>query len=86
MNHGESYTCYCPVVSLLPHCKKSLREILKEKFNFEYEEIDYESPEGEKLIEKFSIVSVPTTIIDDQIVFVGVPDKAQASKTLEKPV
>lgn len=65
--------------------KKVWRE-LKEKFNFEYEEIDYESPEGEKLADKFSIVSVPTTIIDDQIVFVGVPDKDKASKTLEKPV
>jgi glutaredoxin len=70
---------YCPTA------KKVWRE-LKEKFNFEYEEIDYESPEGEKLADKFSIVSVPTTIIDDQIVFVGVPDKNKASKTLEKPV
>jgi glutaredoxin len=70
---------YCPTA------KKVWRE-LKEKFNFEYEEIEYESPEGEKLADKFSIVSVPTTIIDDQIVFVGVPDKDKASKTLEKPV
>ncbi|MGB3908429.1 MAG: thioredoxin family protein [Methanomethylovorans sp.] len=68
-----------------PTAKKLWRE-LKEKYDFEYVEVDYDSPEGEKLIEEFSIVSVPTTIIDDKIVFVGVPDKNQASKNLEKAV
>ncbi|MBC7085216.1 MAG: thioredoxin family protein [Methanomethylovorans sp.] len=68
-----------------PTAKQVWRE-LKEKYNFEYSEVDYDSPEGKKLVDEFSIVSVPTTIIDDQIAFVGVPDKNKASKTLESPV
>lgn len=68
-----------------PTAKQVWKE-LKEKFDFEYEEVDLDTPEGEKLVEKFSIASVPTTIIDDKIVFVGVPDRDKASKTLEKPV
>ncbi|MEZ5334990.1 MAG: thioredoxin family protein [Methanolobus sp.] len=61
-----------------PTAKKMWRE-LQEQCNFEYEEVELDTPEGKELAKKFKIRSIPTTIIDDQVAFVGVPDKAQAS-------
>lgn len=51
---------------------------LKSEYDFEYEEIDVETPEGQELIEKYGIVGVPTTLIDGEIAFTGVPKKAEA--------
>jgi len=55
---------------------------IQKKHKFEYEEIDAESPEGQKLVEKFEIISVPTTIIDGKIRFVGLPNKAKAEQIM----
>lgn len=51
---------------------------LKSEYDFEYEEIDVETPKGQELIEKYGIVGVPTTLIDGEIAFTGVPKKAEA--------
>lgn len=51
---------------------------LKSEYDFEYEEIDVETPEGQALIEKYGIVGVPTTIIDEKVAFTGLPKKADA--------
>ena len=50
---------------------------LKSKYDFEYEEIDVESQEGQALIDKYGIVGVPTTLIDGEPAFTGLP-KAEA--------
>ncbi len=51
---------------------------LKSEYGFEYEEIDVETPEGEEMSEKHGIVGIPTTIIDGEIAFTGLPKKAEA--------
>lgn len=51
---------------------------LKSGYDFEYEEIDVETPEGQALIDKLGIVGVPTTIIDGEVAFTGLPKKADA--------
>jgi thiol-disulfide isomerase/thioredoxin len=51
---------------------------LKSQYNFEYSEVDVETPEGQALIDKFNIVGVPTTIIDGEVAFTGLPKKADA--------
>lgn len=51
---------------------------LKSQYNFEYKEVDVETPEGQELLDKFGIVGVPTTIIDGEVAFVGLPKKADA--------
>lgn len=37
-----------------------------------------ETPEGQALIDKYGIVGVPTTIIDGEVAFTGLPKKAEA--------
>jgi glutaredoxin len=56
---------------------------LHEQCDFEYEEVELDTPEGKELAKKFNIRSIPTTIIDDKVAFVGVPDKAQASNVCD---
>lgn len=51
---------------------------LKSQYDFEYKEVDVETPEGQALIDKFGIVGVPTTIIDGEVAFSGIPKKADA--------
>ena len=51
---------------------------LKSEYDFEYEEIDAETPEGQALIDKYGIFGVPATIIDGEVVFTGLPKKADA--------
>ena len=51
---------------------------LKAEYNFEYEEVNVETPEGQVLIDKYGIVGVPTTIIDGELAFTGLPKKADA--------
>ncbi|MEL4305008.1 glutaredoxin family protein [Methanococcoides sp. LMO-2] len=57
---------------------KKLWNDLKSEHDFDYEEVDIDTPEGDELSEKYSIMSVPTTIIDGEIAFIGVPDKGEA--------
>ena len=60
---------------------------LKKQHKFEYEEIDGASEQGQKLVQKFSIMSVPTTIIEEDskgmVTFVGVPKKEKAIEAIE---
>ncbi|MGB9132392.1 MAG: thioredoxin family protein [Methanosarcina sp.] len=51
---------------------------LKSEHDFEYEEVEVETPEGKALLEEYGIVGVPTTIIDGEVVFTGLPKKADA--------
>ena len=51
---------------------------LKSEYDFEYDEIDVQTPEGQALIDKYGIVGVPTTIIDGEVAFTGLPKKPDA--------
>lgn len=65
-------TCvYCPAA-------KQLFKDLKKVHKFDYEEIDATSPEGQKLVSKYMIMSVPTIIVDGKVKFTGIPSKDKA--------
>lgn len=59
---------YCPTA-------KALFKDLKKTNKFDYEEIDAMSPEGQKLVAKYSIMSVPSIIVDGKMKWVGIPQK-----------
>jgi hypothetical protein len=54
---------------------KSFWENLKKTCDFDYKHVEVYSPEGLKLIQQYNIRSVPTTLIDKKVEFVGVPDR-----------
>lgn len=70
----------CP---FCPSAKKVWQEVKKEH-NFDYEEVDAMSPKGADLVERFGVMSVPTTIIDGRVAFTGVPEKSKAVAAVSK--
>ena len=66
-----SWCTVCPAA-------RRLWKDLKSEYNFEYEEVDVETPEGQALVDKYGIVGVPTTIIEGELAFTGLPKKADA--------
>ncbi len=56
---------------------------LKGSDDFEYEEVDAESKRGMQLIERYSIASVPTSIIDGRVLLYGVPIHEEVEKLLK---
>ncbi len=65
-------TCvWCPMA-------KELFKELKGEYNFDYEEVDAMSPEGQKLVTRFFIMAVPVVIVDDKVKFVGMPTRERA--------
>ena len=67
---------WCPICP----SAKALWRTLNGKHRFEYSEVEISTSEGEKLVEKHGILSVPTTIIDGKVSFTGVPDLNEAEK------
>jgi len=61
---------------------KQIWRDLQKKHKFDYEEIDAESLKGQQVVRKFNIMSVPTTIVDGKIQFVGMPNKAKAEEAV----
>lgn len=71
-------TCpFCPMA-------KKLWEDLKKEVDFELRVVDAFSQEGQELVRKFSIRAVPTTIIDEEVKFVGIPKREEALKALKE--
>lgn len=66
---------YCPSVD-------KLWNELKRRHSFNYKVVDAVSEEGGRLVEKFGILSVPATIIDGKLKFVGVPGKEKAEEAV----
>ena len=62
---------------------KAIFKSLKEKYKFDYEEIDAETPEGQKLVQKFNIMAVPTILIDNRVAFTGLPNKEKAEAAVK---
>lgn len=74
----KTKTCvYCPTASRL------WNELQKE-FKFTYREVDAMSPEGQKIVEKHMIMSVPTTVVDGKVAFLGIPEKSRAIAAVKK--
>ncbi len=69
--------------SICPDAKSFWRE-LKSSEDFEYEEVDAESERGMHLIERYSIASVPTSIIDGRVAFRGVPVREHVEKLFKQ--
>ncbi|MFQ5814978.1 MAG: thioredoxin family protein [Candidatus Hydrothermarchaeaceae archaeon] len=69
---------WCPIC---PRAKSLWRNIRKE-YDFDYKEVDISSKEGSDLVAKHSIRSVPTTIIDGSVAFIGVPDRDGAVEAI----
>jgi thioredoxin 1 len=63
---------------------KAIWHDLQKKHKFDYEEIDAESAEGQKLVQKFSIMAVPTTIVDGKVRFIGLPNRNKAEQSIEE--
>jgi len=61
----------CPVV-------RSFWEDLQTECEFNYKHVEVYTPEGLQLLRTYGIRSVPTTLIDQKVEFVGVPDRAKA--------
>ena len=70
------------VASWCPVCPeaKTLWRRLRSDCDFGYEEVDIESARGKALVTEHEIRGVPTTLIDGQVAFVGVPEPERASK------
>lgn len=67
---------YCPIA-------KRVWADVKTGRSFDYEEVDAMSDKGKELVERYGIMSVPTTIIDGKVAFTGVPDKSKAIAAVE---
>lgn len=69
-----------------PYCPAAKRvwQDLKKDNKFDYEEVDAMSPEGQRLVERHGIMSVPTSLVDGKVAFNGVPDKNAALKLVKK--
>lgn len=69
-----------------PYCPsaKRLWQELKKESKFDYEEVDALSEKGQDLVSRHGIMSVPTTIIDGKVAFIGVPDRSKAIAAVKK--
>ncbi len=70
------YCPYCPSA-------KQLWSDLKKQYKFNYKEVDAMTEEGQQIVLKHRIMSVPTTIIDDKVTFIGIPDKNKAVEAVK---
>lgn len=70
---------WCPITKET----RKLWEGLKEEYDFDYEYVDIETEEGEEMIKRFSITSVPKTIVKDRIVFHGLPEREEAIEVVK---
>lgn len=68
---------YCPSA-------KRLWADVKKDHSFDYEEVDALSDKGQDLVSRHGIMSVPTTIIDGRVAFIGVPNKEKAIAAVSK--
>lgn len=72
---------WCPVC---PNARTLWRS-LRNEYDFQYDEVDIASAAGEELVTTFNVLSVPTTFIDGEVAFVGVPKREEAIREVTKP-
>ena len=68
-----------------PNCPsvKQFWKDMKKDHKFDYKEVDAMSPEGQELVGRHGIMSVPTTMIDGKVAFNGMPDRDKAEKLIK---
>ncbi len=68
-----------------PSCPgtKSFWKNLRNDIPFQYEEINIDSEKGKEIAERLSIQSVPTTLVNGRVYFVGKPEKSRAIQVLK---
>ena len=71
-----------PTCGACPSAKTLWKE-LRVKYSFGYREIDINSQDGQDLANRHSVRTVPATIIDGRLTFVGVPSRQSAEKALQ---
>lgn len=67
------------------HCTlalEALKKIQKDKPGLEIEKVDLLKPEGQKMAEKYSIMSSPGIVIDGKLAFQGGATEEQLRKLL----
>ncbi len=74
------------VASWCPQCPvaKSFWRRLHDKFGFDYDEVDIESPDGSLLANRHGIRSVPTAIVNGCVILATQPDPDLIAQLLEK--
>lgn len=70
---------WCPVC---PQAER-LWEELGEQYEFKYRRVDVASDEGLGLARKHGVLAVPVTLIDDEVVFSGVPQRDKAINAIK---
>ncbi len=70
---------WCPTC---PHADELWRR-LQPEYGYNYEVLDIMTPEGKYWVNKLMIRSVPSTVIDGQLKFVGVPTEEEARQAIE---
>jgi glutaredoxin len=65
---------WCPICQ----ATKKLWTELRKEYLFEYEEVNLTSPLGIEYVKKHTIQSVPATLIDERVAFLGLPERAKA--------
>ena len=70
---------WCPITKAT---RELFEEIKKEKPGFDYQYVDIDSEKGKELVEKFSVTDVPKTILNDKIIFHGLPPKEKILELL----
>ena len=60
----------------------ALYQKLQAELGFKYEVLDVAQPEGRAWAKKLVVRSVPSTIIDGKLTFVGVPSEEEVRKVL----
>ncbi len=71
---------WCPVC----RATKQLWNELKKEYSFDYEEVNLTSPQGLEYVKKYSLHSVPATLIEDKLVFLGLPEREKAIEALRR--
>lgn len=59
------------------------KRLYEERRDFNYRSLDVSEPEGRRMSIELYIRSVPSTIIDGKLSFVGIPTKEEASELLD---
>ncbi len=69
---------WCPVCQ----ATKKLWNELRKEYPFDYEEVNLTSPLGMEYVKKHSLHSVPATLIDDKVMFLGMPERKKAKEAV----
>lgn len=71
---------WCPICQ----ATKKLWNELRKEYNFEYEEVNLTSPHGMEYVKKYALHAVPATLIDDNVAFLGLPEREKAIEALKR--